>query len=101
MSSKIVYDFNLSKTVCDNLEEVVRNLNTCIIFTENDNLRLIANSWESQSTELYVKKYIGFVGKVKNIRNELSKEIEEIKRTSRKIYLIEQEAKKKASEEGN
>lgn len=98
MKEKIVYDFNLSKKVSNNLEEVVQNLNTEIIVTENDNLKLLAEAWNSKGAELYVKKYRSFISEVKNIRNEILKEIEQINLVSRKMYLIEQETKKTATE---
>lgn len=96
MKEKIVYDFNLSKKVSNNLEEVVQNLNTEIIVTENDNLKLLAEAWNSKGAELYVKR--SFISEVKNIRNEILKEIEQINLVSRKMYLIEQETKKTATE---
>lgn len=101
MSDEIIYDFRLAKTVCNSLEEVVRSLNTDIIGTEYDNLELLARAWRSDGAEAFAKRFRKFVSDVAMIRNEIADEIESIKRTSQKIFLIEQEAKKRALEKGS
>lgn len=98
MKDKILYDFNLSKTVCNGLEEIVQSLNAEVIAAENDNLELLARTWSSEGAEIFAIKYKHFISDLRTLSNEVNNEIERIKRTSRKMYLIEQEAKKKILE---
>lgn len=101
MKDKILYDFNLSKTVCNNLDEIVQSLNTDIIAAENDNLELLARTWNSEAATLFAEKYRGFICEVRRLSDEVKGETERIKTTSRKMYIIEQEAKKTVQEKGN
>lgn len=101
MKDEIIYDFKLSKTVCNSLEEVVQSLHKDIIGAECDNLDLLAGAWRSDGAEIFALQYGCFISDVCKLRDELIDEIEHIERTSQKMLLIEQEAQKRALEKGN
>lgn len=101
MNDKILYDFNLSKNVCNNLENVVQSLNKNIISAENDNLELLAKSWSSESSEIFATKYKRLISDVRKLRDELTDEIERIKCISRKMYYIEKEAERNVIDKEN
>lgn len=101
MNDKIIYDFNLSKMVCNSLEEVIQDLHRVIIDSEKDNLELAARAWSSDSATVFAKKYSELIADVCRLKNELTDETERIKSMSRKMYILETEAKKIAAEKGN
>ncbi len=94
MRSDINYDFNLSKSVCDSLEETAKILNTEVIDTRDDNIDLLRTAWRSEASELFISKYQLFCSDVQKVRNEILCEAEKIKKTSQLLYIREQEAKK-------
>ncbi len=93
------YDFNLSKSVCVSLEDVVSRLNTAVISCEADNLELLNTSWSSESAEQFAAKYTQVMADVRKIRDELNNQIEQIKQTSKSMYLLEQDAAQKIAAE--
>lgn len=100
MDSQIKYDFNLSSSVEGNLEEIAAAIDKGIIKCADEDITLISNAWQSDAAESFIMKYKKLLEEIKNIKNEIIDETEQIKKVSRHMFLIEQKAKQIADEKG-
>lgn len=101
MDRQINYDFNLSSSVTENLEEIAAAIENGIIRCSADDLALMSDAWQSDAAESFILKYKKLLDEIKKTENEIIAEAEEISRISRHMFLIEQEAKRIAAEEGH
>ena len=100
MKDEVRYDFQLSKTVCDRLDEMAQRMTTEIVAVRDDELRLFASSWRSDAADKLAGKYQLYFGELTDVRNEIAAAAEEIRRVSRRMFFIEEAAKKIATEKG-
>lgn len=100
MTNKIEYDFSLSKSVCEELDEISQLLKQNASDAERDNLMILSKSWNSDASVMFEKKYMAFLRTQKMIANEIEEESEKIKLLTKRLYLIEEQAKQKAVERG-
>ena len=100
MTNKIEYDFSLSKSVCEELDEISQLLKQNASDAERDNLMILSKSWNSDASVMFEKKYTAFLRTQKMIANEIEEESEKIKLLTKRLYLIEEQAKQKAVERG-
>lgn len=100
MTDKIEYDFSLSKSVCEELDEISQLLKQNASDAERDNLMVLAKAWNSDASVLFEKKYTAFLRTQKMTANEIEEESEKIKLLTKRLYLIEEQAKQKAVERG-
>ena len=98
MAEKIDYNFLLSKSVCSELEEISRLLRQNAELAEKDNLCALIQAWQSDASEQLARKYAACLTAEKQIADEIEKEKESIHLLSKRLYLIEEAAKKAASE---
>ena len=90
MTEIIDYDFSLSKSVCKELDEISQLLKQNAANAE----------WNSEASVLFEKKYTAFLRLQKMTANEIEEESEKIKLLTKRLYLIEEQAKQKAVERG-
>ena len=98
MKHDIHYDFTLSDGVAEKLNASAHELNTHIIKPSDDDCTLLWYAWNSQASELFVRKYRDFIGELSSVRDELFAEAEEINRISRIMRIKEEEAARLATE---
>ena len=100
MTEIIDYDFSLSKSVCKELDVISQLLKQNAANAERDNLTVLAKEWNSEASVLFEKKYTAFLRLQKMTANEIEEESEKIKLLTKRLYLIEEQAKQKAVERG-
>lgn len=98
MGREIKYDFALSSSVTEKLEEIASELDKKILANEEDDIRFLADAWQSDSFEEYIEKYRIFMNNVCVIRDEIYSEREQLVSISRRMYLAEEEAKRIAQQ---
>ena len=98
MDKVIHYDFDLSKSSCENLNNIVRRLSQDITVPSNDMLMLLSGAWRSPRADLFADKFRSFVAEVGELNDRICEDAERIQRVSAKMYIIEQEAKRLALE---
>lgn len=101
MDNIINYDFILSQKVSESLEETAQTLSAESVAKSEETLALLAAAWNSPQADLFAKKYRSITEEIKLLIDEIYSESEKIKSLSRKMYLIEQEAKQTITEKGN
>lgn len=101
MKEQIYYDFQISKDVSGKLEELAQYLRAEIVDPESEGMQMLSNAWKGEEANLFAAKYHGFVAETRKTSEDINKAAEKILRISRKMYLIEQEAKQKTIEKGN
>ena len=100
MAERIDYNFLLSKSVCSELEEISRLLRQNAETAERDNLCALVRAWQSDASQQLAQKYAACLAAEKQTAVAIEKEIESIRLLSRRLYLIEEAAKKAATERG-
>lgn len=100
MTDRIDYTFQLSTSVCEELDEISFSLRQHAEKAEKDNLVLLTEAWKSEASDLFEKKYLIHLSVQKEIIHEIEREAETIRRITRRLCLIEEAAKKAALEKG-
>ncbi len=98
MSQKLIYDFGLSKSVADNLREIADTIDTDVVKKLSEDETLFTSVWNGENADAFFVKYKKLIDNYKLVKNELLLQTEEIEKTSRHMFLIEQEAKEIATE---
>lgn len=99
MEDKIIYDFNLSRRVIQELEEEAICIENGVIAKLESELQLLAESWQSDSTDDFMEKLSIIQDNLIRIKNNILLQTEQIKKISKHMYLIEQEGKITATED--
>lgn len=100
MTERIDYTFQLSTVVCEKLDEISFLLRQNTENAEKDNLLLLKEAWKSEASDLFEKKYLEYLSVQREIIREIEREAENVRGISRRLYLIEEAAKKAMSEKG-
>ena len=100
MTDRIDYNFSLSASVCDELDEIAQALEKNAYDAERDNLLLLSEAWGSEAADLFEKKYAGFLYGQRRISSNIVSASEKLRSISRRLYLLEEEAKKTVIEKG-
>lgn len=96
MKNDIRYDFNLSDSVSEELSASAQTINNQIIRTSDSDCSMLWYAWNSDASEIFVRKYRELTNELASVRDELLKEAEEIDRISRVMHIKEEEAKRLA-----
>lgn len=93
-SNSIDYDFLLSASVAGKLEETATSINNNIVRVLQSEVMSLSGSWQGETAELCFDKCVLLAEEISCIRDEIFSYAEQIKKVSRHIYLVEQEAKR-------
>ena len=98
MNKEIIYDFGLSKKVSEELKNIAEKIDSKIIKKKLDDETLFASSWIGENADAFFAKYRALIGNFELIKNDILIQNEEIEKTSRHVFLLEQEAKELMNE---
>ena len=93
MDDKIVYDFDLSQKVIQELEDEYACIKANVIVSFEDELKTLSGYWQSESTGKFMDKCNNILDNLKRINNNILLQSEQVKLISRHIYLTEQQNK--------
>lgn len=100
LTQKIEYDFLLSGSVCKELDETAAILRQNASDAKLENFTMLTGAWRSEASERFTKKYSELLTKQNAVAAEIEEASEIIKTLSKRLYLIEEAAKKTAVEKG-
>ena len=100
MKDKIDYSFQLSQSVCKELDEISFSLRQNVSKADKENLVLLSEAWESEASVVFGEKYSGFLLNQIDIMKEIEKKKKTIRSISRRLFLIEEAAKQTVAEKG-
>lgn len=93
MKSIINYDFELSKAVTVVLEELVDDLENATSKKLADDILRLNMAWQGQNATDFACKHKSLMKQYELICSDICKQLEELERLSKWLYLEEQKAK--------
>ena len=100
MSEKTIhFDFEVCETAVKELEETAERIRVEYETIQVEDMHLLNSALRGEAGELLADYYFGCAERLKALEKKLLEQCEDIKRTARRMYTIEQEAKRIATEE--